>query len=145
MKPHLLAFVLVILLPAALFGQSTYGPSAHGGAPGQGPGCNTIQLSGPFPGTPAAFNTLSIAGGTPGQTVYFVWGLAPGSTLVPGCGALCVDINAATPLGTDVVDASSFGDETFWVPAAASGVTVYFQAVHLAPVCCVSNLVVYTF
>ena len=106
-----------------------------------------LTLENPSPGLAGQMNTFSVSGATPGENVYFVWGLAPGSTNVPGCPGTTLDIANLTMnnmFGFDQADANGNASVTAFVPGPASGMTVLFQAVEVAN-CIVSNRVDYTF
>ncbi len=106
-----------------------------------------ITLENPDPGLAGQSNTFRVSGATPGERVYFVWGLRSGSTNVPGCPGTTLDIANLTMrnmFGFDEADAEGNASVTAFVPPAASGYTVLFQAVEVAN-CIVSNRVDYTF
>jgi len=84
--------------------------------------------------------TLWANGATPGDKVYFVYGFKAGSTNVPGCGGLTVDIAKPTIIGSPVADANGVAQLTVAIPSQASGVTILTQAVDL-DACMVSNAV----
>jgi len=52
-----------------------------------------------------------------------------GTTLVPGCGALTVDVGAAVLLATTVADADGRIETPLHPPAFLAGRTAYLQAV----------------
>ncbi len=92
-------------------------------------------------------NTFRVSGAIPGERVYFVWGLIPGSTNVPGCPGMTFDIanlSMSNMFGFDEADAEGNASVTAFVPPAASGFTVLFQAVEITN-CIVSNRIDYTF
>jgi len=84
--------------------------------------------------------TLWANGATPGDKVYFVYGFSAGSTNVPGCGGVQVDIAKPTIIGSPVADANGVAQLTVAIPSQASGVTILTQAVDLDG-CLVSNVV----
>jgi hypothetical protein len=103
-----------------------------------------ISLTGPDPGLTGMDNTLYAANATPGERVWFIYGLADGSTGVPGCPGAIVDIRNPVIIGFDEADLDGNASVTAWVPGAAGGRRVLFQAVEAAN-CRVSDLVEYTF
>lgn len=103
-----------------------------------------LALSRPNPGYAGTTNSLGTVGGTPGATVYFVYGLAPGTATVPGCPGLTVEIASPVIAGSMVADGMERAWITAPVPGSASGRTVRIQAVEPSS-CRKSNLVVYTF
>ena len=86
----------------------------------------------PVPGEAGVENVFATTDGVPGSTVYFVYGFRSGSTPVPGCPGLVVDITSPTIAGSAVTDGN--GDAVFsrFVPGNADGVTVLIQAVDVA-------------
>ncbi|MBL1218618.1 MAG: hypothetical protein D8M59_14130 [Planctomycetes bacterium] len=107
-------------------------------------GTSTLELLGPVPGTAGKSNKFS-AGNAPGNaTVYFVYAFSTGSTPVPGCGGVTLDLRGPTLFATEKADANGFATFSVNVPNAAAGRTIYFQAVTTAN-CDVSNVVKNTF
>ncbi len=103
-----------------------------------------LLLNGPVPGLAGEVNTLHVTGGGPGETVHFVAGTVAGSTDVPECPGLTVEIGDPRMLGTGVVDGSGGASISETVSGGASGVTARLQAVEQSS-CRVSNLVIYNF
>ena len=103
-----------------------------------------LSLSGPSPGIAGASNTMVAGGATPGSTVVFLSGAAPGSTEVTGCPGIRVGIGSPTIIGETLADPGGNAALTVSAPAAASGLTVRFQAVDTGA-CRVSERVLYTF
>jgi len=103
-----------------------------------------LTLNPPDPGRAGEINYFDVFNATPRARVHFVYGLRSGSTPVPNCPGLSVDMGSPEIFG--IGTAGSGGDVTVEaiVPTAASGKTVRFQAVE-ADACVVSNLVVFTF
>jgi len=99
----------------------------------------------PVPGLAGEYNTVTVTGATPGLEVWFVWGLQSGSTPVPGCSGLYVDINSAHIAGSDIADGGGTANINNYVSNAAHGKTVLIQAVETDTSCQVSNLVSYSF
>ena len=96
------------------------------------------------PGLAGQLNQLVIVDGTPGETVYFGYGTGPGSVPVPGCSGVSVRVANPVLLGSAVVNVLGQTGLPVDVPATASGLTVYVQALELGT-CSVSNLLVHTF
>lgn len=103
-----------------------------------------LSLDPPDPGMAGMNNTLRAHGGTSGERVYFVYGLRSGSTSVPGCPGVTVEIDNPQIAGRDRADANGDAELTVFVPGSASGRRVFLQAVERAT-CSVSNLVDHTF
>lgn len=74
----------------------------------------------------------------------FYYGTATGSTSVPGCTGLDVDIDSAQVLGTATVGSNGAAKYFTTVPSGWSGLKVYLQCVEIAN-CRKSNLVKFTF
>jgi len=89
-------------------------------------------------------NTLSAHDATPGERVYFVYGLRAGSTNVPGCPGVVVDMGGPMIAGSAVANNSGDAQAVKFVPAAARGRHIYLQAVEQSS-CQVSNLVPFEF
>lgn len=98
----------------------------------------------PYPGTAGTTNGFKAAGGTPSATVTFYYGTATGSTSVPGCSGLNVDIDSAQVLGTATAGANGAAIYSTTVPSGWSNTTVYLQCVEIAN-CRKSNLIEFTF
>ena len=101
----------------------------------------TLSIS---PGTAGVPNTLLYENGTPGGDTWFVYGFAPGSVAIPGCGGLTVDINAPVVISNDNVNNAGEASISIPVPGSASGATVRLQAADLVN-CEVSQVLVHTF
>ncbi|MBI3989402.1 MAG: hypothetical protein HY347_07270 [candidate division NC10 bacterium] len=99
-----------------------------------------LALTGPTPGLVGTFNTLDVSGATPGEMVFFVHGFQRGSTEVPGCFGVTVDILDPKLDGSTVADAGGHAILSGFVPNKANGQTVLLQAVEHSS-CTVSNLV----
>ena len=74
----------------------------------------------------------------PGATVHLVGSLQAGSTAVPGCAGLVVDLAAPTVVATPTADADGRLEVALSPPASLAGATVHLQAVDLAA-CVVSD------
>ncbi len=103
-----------------------------------------LTLDPPSPGTAGVNNTFEAHDATPGARVHFVYGLRTGSTNVPGCPGVTVDMASPAIAGSAI--ASNTGDATLvkFVPGGASGRRVLIQAVEQSS-CTVSNRVDFTF
>ncbi|TAH34529.1 MAG: hypothetical protein EYC70_16475 [Planctomycetota bacterium] len=106
--------------------------------------CDDFVLSGPFPGLAGAGNTLIVNGATPFQPVVFAFGTQLGSTGVPGCGILSLNIRPVQRAQVVDADASGTAALPFFVPASKSGTAALFQVAELGA-CRVSNLVAHVF
>lgn len=104
----------------------------------------SIGVTAPRPGRSAQNNTIYVRGATPGATVRFVYGLARGSTNIPGCSGERYDIRSAVAIGTALADSDGVARVTAFVPAAAKSRTLFIQAVELGT-CKVSNVAQYRF
>ncbi len=104
----------------------------------------TLMIMQPVVGDAGTTNNLYAIGATPGVSVHFVYGFTAGSTAVPGCTGLFVDIASPTIAGSAVADAYGVATLSVNVPSGAQGVTVLLQAVE-QPSCAVGNLISYTF
>ena len=95
-------------------------------------------LLGPEDPRANAINAFTVFGATPGQRSTFAYGFSMGSVPIPGCPGLTVDIRSPQIAGS--ATANSLGHATLeaFVPQAASGLTVYVQAVEAAA-CLKSN------
>jgi len=103
-----------------------------------------FELLQPVPGTAGLNNVFSAGNASPGSSIYFIYGLQQGSTQVPVCMNVFLDLANPQIIDNTTADASGFAAIEVFVPNAASGVTVHFQAFSLAD-CAVSNLVTTTF
>jgi len=106
--------------------------------------CLSLTITEPIPGLCGQTNFIEASNGTPYEKVYFIYGLSGGSASVPGCSGVYVDINNPKVIDSDFANSTGQSDIDFFVPPAACGVTVWFQAVEHAT-CTVSNLVIFTF
>lgn len=103
-----------------------------------------LTLTAPNPGEAGEPNALQATGAGPGNRIYFVASLRSGSTAVPGCPGVSVDMSGPDIIGNDVADAGGVARINVFVPDGASGRSVRFQVVD-RPACEKSNLVVHTF
>lgn len=109
-----------------------------------GGGGDPYELADPVPGLAGMKNTLTVTGATPGYKTYFVYGMNSGSTSVPPCPGLNVEINNPIIAGSDIADSYGIAEVSKFVPNGASGLMVYIQAVEMNS-CVLSNLVQYQF
>ncbi len=103
-----------------------------------------LALDPPSPGMAGVINTLSAHGAAPGSRVFFVYGWRPGSTALPGCPGIFIDIAGPTLAGSDVANANGQAELISFVPDAARNRRIYLQAVEREP-CEKSNLLDFVF
>ena len=103
-----------------------------------------LSMLGPRPGIAGQVNTLIATGATPGARVYFTYGVGAGSTNVPGCPGLSVDIRSAALAGSTLADANGDARLDTNVPRTARGRQVLLQAVEQEN-CVRSRLALHTF
>ena len=103
-----------------------------------------FTLQDPVPGVAGQQNTFTTANGVAGARVYFVYGTRSGTTNIPGCPGLVVDIRTPQIAGTAIADGSGTATFRSAVPASAAGDTFLIQAVDKDS-CDVTNLVTWTF
>jgi hypothetical protein len=122
----------------------TFAMAPHIWAPGEyvsfdvllsGPPAFSLDVNGVCPG-PMTFVTSN---GTPGGLVAFAYGFSAGSTPVPPCTGLFLDIAGASLGGTAIADAAGNASFTTFVPAVACG-NALIQAVDV-PGCETSNVI----
>lgn len=88
------------------------------------------QITMVTPGTAGAINTVELEGATPGEETYFVYSSRLGSTLIPGCGNMVVDLLRPNILPPVIADGTGHCELSSSVPPWVSGLTVYLQAVE---------------
>lgn len=103
-----------------------------------------IAMGDPVPGIAGQSNRLTTTNGTSGRSVYFLYSLRTGSTNVPGCNGVVVNLAQPTIAGSAVADSNGDAVLDLNVPQAASGRMVLLQSVERAT-CRVSNLVQFRF
>lgn len=103
-----------------------------------------FALEDPVPGVAGTQNTFTAVNAEPGARIYFVYGFQSGSTNVPGCPGLVVDIRNPQVAGSAVADGSGVATFRSPVPGSASGDTFRIQAVDTQN-CDTTNLVIWTF
>lgn len=101
-------------------------------------------LAPPVPGVAGQVNTLRSSGVAPGTRVYFAWSLSTGSTPVPGCPNLRVELRQAKLIGSALTDERGEARLQTQVPGLASGRQVHLQAVE-RETCSTSNGVEHEF
>jgi len=104
------------------------------------PAPDGFGLGEPLPGVAGAPGSLGAAGLTPGATVRLFASRVAGSTAVPGCGSLSLDLHQPSLLAVTAADAQGVVQ---WLgvaaPAGLAGRRVLLQAAELST-CRVSNL-----
>ncbi|HEX9793982.1 MAG TPA: hypothetical protein VGC54_08370 [Planctomycetota bacterium] len=107
-------------------------------------GTGGLVLGPLIPGTTGTVNSITVTGAVPGRRIFFVAGFQAGTTGIPGCVGISVDM--ADPDVNQTIVANGAGEATAMgmVNAGLSGRTVRLQAVQRGD-CDVSNLVVHTF
>ncbi len=115
----------------ALVNSCTFGPS--------------FRLAEPQPGIAGTVNTFSVTGAEPGAKVYFAYSLRTGSTQVPGCSGLILELKKPTVMGSLIANANGDVELNMQIPQAAAGITAHFQAVQLQPTCTATTRVTYEF
>jgi WD40 repeat protein len=103
-----------------------------------------LRLSGPDPGRAGETNTLIVDGATSGGTILFAIGATTGSTGVPGCAGVSLDLASPRLAARVAADANGRATLVRLVPASASGRRFAIQALERAT-CRPSDLVVVTF
>jgi hypothetical protein len=92
------------------------------------PTCAPFTLDQPAPGTAGVTNTILIRNAEPFETIHLVSG-RPGSTPVPGCSGLDLDLSLQRRIATVQADADGNAEITGDVPAAFAGRQLRMQAV----------------
>ncbi len=98
----------------------------------------------PRPGVAGRDNQLQAAGAAPGHVVYFVYGFSSGSTTVPSCPGLTIDIASPRIAAQSTADANGYVSKIINIPIVGSGRAIILQAIDRGA-CTVSNLVRYRF
>jgi hypothetical protein len=102
-------------------------------------GLPELELLPVLPGTAGIRNTFALMEGTPGAVVYLVYGQSVGSTSVPGCPGVSIDISGPAPLTSMVAGPQGLAQKRVTVPSAAAGHSVLLQLVEPST-CRVSSL-----
>lgn len=103
-----------------------------------------LVLSDPVPGIAGQRNDLTCCGAAVGEVIYFAYGFRSGSTKIPGCGGVALDIQSATLAGTARAGADGCATLSGKVSGNMSGRTMLLQAAERTT-CTTSNLVQFTF
>lgn len=94
--------------------------------------------------TPGMNNLIEVHGAPAGNRVAFAWSSSLGSSPVPGCAGLTVELQNPTLIGIAIAGETGKAELETFIPAAASGRTVHLQAVDLDG-CTPSTWMTYTF
>ncbi|MBL1217892.1 MAG: right-handed parallel beta-helix repeat-containing protein [Planctomycetes bacterium] len=89
----------------------------------------SFVLLDPVPGVAGQVNRFEAQGGSPGELVYFAYGVRSGSTGVPGCPGLTVDLADASLIDSAPADGAGTAIMQTKVPGKAQGRLVLLQAV----------------
>ncbi len=104
----------------------------------------TLLLNTPVPGVAGVTNEFFVNGATPNKTVHVAYSTKSGSTNVPGCPGVVVDLRNPKVIGSPRADATGTAQLRKPVPNGAAGLTVYLQAAEVSS-CRVSNRIMFTF
>lgn len=96
------------------------------------------------PGNAGQTNLLRASGAPQGSRVYFVWGTTIGTTHVPGCPGVVVNMQSPRIAGSSIANAQGEARLNKFIPSGASGLRIRLQAV-VHDNCSVSNLVAHIF
>lgn len=99
-----------------------------------------LHLDAPLTPFAGQINTFTASGAQPGARVYLAYSNATGSTNVPGCPGLSLDLRSARLAGSDIADADGMAYISRMVPAGVVGQTTYLQATQTSN-CTKSNAV----
>ncbi|MFG0329560.1 MAG: hypothetical protein ACF8PN_06625 [Phycisphaerales bacterium] len=89
-----------------------------------------LGLANPIPGEAGELNLIDAAGATPGARVHIVYGFEYGSTAVPGCPGVNLDIARPTRLASLTADETGHAIIEVFVPQAARLRTTLLQAIE---------------
>ncbi len=103
-----------------------------------------LLYSGAVPGVAGTSANAHVAGGQPGSTVHLYFGTAAGTTDVPGCPSLGIDIASPQLAGSALIDSDGRASIPVVLPASLSGMTIRSQVVD-AGTCRVSRVATQTF
>jgi len=103
-----------------------------------------FEMLPPQPGIAGQMNRFQVENATPFITIYFVYGMQDGSTQIPGCSGVYVEIANPVLFGQGVADVIGTAYIDKMVPGAAAGRTIFLQAVNHA-YCETTNLVEFVF
>ncbi len=108
-------------------------------------GCGEVlDLIEPDPGVAGQTSTIAVRGATSGATIEFFFGLTSGSSDVPGCSGLTLDLANARSLAIVTANNDGIATLTITVPNGAAGRTIRLQAADETN-CEISDVEVYTF
>jgi len=103
-----------------------------------------VLMEGPFPGFAGEVNLFEFSGATPGGVVFLIYGFERGSTPLPGCEGLTLDIGSPRTAVATIADDEGRAVLGGLVPREAEGVTVLFQGFDQSG-CAISDLIVHEF
>ena len=89
-----------------------------------------LGLADPVPGIAGEINTFDAAGADPGSVVYFVYGFDWGTTPIPFCPGMNLNIDKPKILGSQTADEIGHAILNLMVPQAAKNIPVIFQAIE---------------
>jgi len=109
--------------------------TGNGNAPIVDMGCYEFQGTSfatldPLPGDAGRKNRFRAIGATPGERIWFIHGRNEGSTPVPGCPDLMVNLDAPKIIGSAIADADGRATIDRYIPDAARGMVLLFQGVN---------------
>ncbi len=99
----------------------------------------SFALLDPQPGEAGRINRLRAIGAMPGERIWFVYGLLDGSTSVPGCAGLVVDIDTPKIVGRAIANGAGIATIDKFVLNSARGREILFQGVSVEG-CAVTRL-----
>jgi len=105
---------------------------------------DSVTILGPRGDGAGASNELIAVSAEPGHRVHFIYGFSTGQRSIPGCPGVFAGVSGPQIIGSAVADANSEARLRLFIPRAASGRTIYLQAID-ATGCEVSNVLRYTF
>lgn len=103
-----------------------------------------LRSSLPMPGEAGVSNRIIATGATPGETIHFVYAWTGGSTEIPGCPGLIVDMRRPIELGSATADEDGVAFVDVNVPADGQGRTFRFSVAELET-CRISPIVEHEF
>lgn len=103
-----------------------------------------LRLSMPQPGLAGESNRLIASGATPGENILFVFARSSGSTEIPGCPGLFVDMHRPSALGSSIADENGIASVRAIVPIDARNRTFLFNAAELSS-CQISPVIQHQF
>ncbi len=91
-----------------------------------------LRLDPPVPGLAGVSNTLMARDAEPGSRIHFIYSFSGGSTSVPNCPGVEVELHRPVIAGSAIADGNGVARLVRFVPGAASGREVHIQAVEAA-------------